>query len=284
VTPRRTLAVVAYDGYSTLRFERDGNIGWLRLDRPDRLNSFTIEMWRELRALGAQLVDDAELRALVVAGEGRAFSSGIDTSVFTGGSDNDLGAGDDAGSRHQDPQVDAIMRTQDAYTWLAEAPYPTIAAVHGYALGAGLQIALACDIRVFARGTQVGLLEHKYGILPDLGGTQRLPRLIGPGKAKELIWTAARIDAEEAYRIGLCEQLVDDDVATHAGALAVTIAAQPPLAVRGAKRAVDAAGVLPVREGLVVEAEAQAVCLASKDMREAITAFVEKRPAQYSAT
>jgi enoyl-CoA hydratase/carnithine racemase len=275
---------VASNGYNTLRFERDGNIGWLRLARPDRLNSFTIEMWRELRELGTQLVDDAELRALVVTGEGRAFSSGIDTSVFTGGSDNDLGAGDDAGTRHHDPGVDAIMRTQDAYTWLEEAPYPTIAAVHGYALGAGLQIALACDIRVFARGTQVGLLEHKYGILPDLGGTQRLPRLVGAGKAKELIWTAARIDAEEAYRIGLCEQLVDDDVEAHARALAETIAAQPPLAVRGAKRAVDAAGGLPVREGLVVEAEAQAVCLASQDMREAISAFVEKRPPQYSAT
>ena len=91
--------------------------------------------------------------------------------------------------------------------------YPTIAAVRGYALGAGLQLALACDIRVFARGTSVGLLEHKYGILPDLGGTQRLPRVVGAGKAKEMIWTAARIDADEAYRIGLCERLVDDDAA-----------------------------------------------------------------------
>ena len=88
--------------------------------------------------------------------------------------------------------------------------YPTIAAVRGYAFGAGLQLALACDIRVFARGTKVGLLEHKYGILPDLGGTQRLPRVVGAGKAKEMIWTAARIDADEAYRIGLCERLVDD--------------------------------------------------------------------------
>ena len=111
----------------------------------------------------------------------------------------------------RDPTVDGILRTQEAYSWLEDARYPTIAAVRGYALGAGLQIALACDIRVFARGTQVGLLEHKYGILPDLGGTQRLPRVVGAGKAKEMIWTAARIDAEEAYRIGLCEQLVDDD-------------------------------------------------------------------------
>ena len=131
--------------------------------------------------------------------------------------------------------------------------------MRGFALGAGLQIALACDIRVFARGTQVGLLEHKYGILPDLGGTQRLPRVVGAGKAKEMIWTAARIDADEAYRIGLCERLVDDDeLDAEVAALAATIAAQPPLAVQGAKRAVDAADRVPVAEGLVVEAEAPA--------------------------
>jgi enoyl-CoA hydratase/carnithine racemase len=272
---------VTLPAFETIRYRRDGDIGWLRLHRPDRLNSFTIAMWREMRTLGRHLIDD-DLRAVVVIGEGRAFSSGIDTSVFTGGSDNDLGAGDDAGTRHPDPGVDAIMRTQEAYSWLADAPYPTIAAVHGYALGAGLQLALACDIRVFARGTQVGLLEHKYGILPDLGGTQRLPGVVGAGKAKEMIWTAARIDADEAYRIGLCERLVDaEDLEKEAAALATTIAAQPPLAVRGAKRAIDASATRPVAEGLVVEAEAQAVCLKSADMKEAISAFVEQRPPHY---
>jgi enoyl-CoA hydratase/carnithine racemase len=166
---------------------------------------------------------------------------------------------------------------------LEEAPFPTIAAVRGFALGAGLQMALACDIRVFARGTSVGLLEHKYGILPDLGGTQRLPRVVGAGKAKEMIWTAARIDAEEAYRIGLCERLVDDDaLESNVGELAAAIAAQPPLAVQGAKRAVEAADRVPVSEGLVVEAEAQAICLKSDDMREAIQAFMEQRRPDYS--
>ena len=192
-------------------------------------------------------------------------------------------SGDNAGTRHRDPTVDGILRTQDAYSWLEEARYPTIAAVRGYALGAGLQCALACDIRVFARGASVGLLEHKYGILPDLGGTQRLPRVVGPGKAKEMIWTAARIDAEEAFRIGLCERLVDDDALdADVTALAAAIAAQPPLAVQGAKRAVEAAGRLAVADGLVIEAEEQAVCLRSDDMREAISAFVENRKPNYS--
>jgi enoyl-CoA hydratase/carnithine racemase len=268
----------------TLDFTRDGDLAWLRLDRPDKLNSFTGEMWAEMRALGDEVKDDPSIRALVVIGNGRAFSSGIDTTVFTGtdrGS-NEITGGADAGARHANPMVDGILRAQASYTWLEEARYPTIAAVRGYALGAGLQLALACDIRVFARGTKVGLLEHKYGILPDLGGTQRLPRIVGEGKAKELIWTAARIDADEAFRIGLCERLVDDgELEKEVETLAAAIAAQPPLAVQGAKRAVAAAGVLPLAEGLVVEAEAQAVCLPSADMREAISAFVEQRPPRY---
>jgi enoyl-CoA hydratase/carnithine racemase len=278
------------DTYRTLQLEVRDGIGWLTLDRPDRLNAFTITMWREMRALGARIAGDESLRALVVIGSGRAFSSGIDTSVFTGGADGDDGVdgiegGDDAGTRHADPTVDGILRTQEAYSWLSDAVYPTIAAVRGYALGAGLQLALACDIRVFARGTQVGLLEHKYGILPDLGGTQRLPRVVGAGKAMEMIFTSARIDADEAYRIGLCERLVDDEqLEDEVRALAARIAAQPPLAVRGAKRAVRAADRLPVAEGLVLEAEAQSVCLRSADMREAISAFAEGRDPKYSGT
>jgi enoyl-CoA hydratase/carnithine racemase len=268
--------------YETIEFERDGSVGWLRLARPDRLNSFTIAMWHEMRALGEELIDDTDLRAVVVAGHGRAFSSGIDTTVFTSGSSDSIEDGADAGTRHADPTVDGILRAQAAFSWLADARYPTIAAVHGYALGAGLQLALACDIRVFARGTQVGLLEHKYGILPDLGGTQRLPRVVGASKAKELIWTAARIDAEESYRIGLCDRLVDEaDLVGEVTALAATIAAQPPMAVQGAKRAVDASDRLPVSEGLVFEAEQQRECLRSADMREAITALVEQRSPVY---
>jgi enoyl-CoA hydratase len=250
------------------------------LARPEKLNSFTGEMWDELRTLGEELVaDPGDLRALIVIGEGRAFSSGIDTSVFTTGSGLSV---PDPGARDDDPIVDMVMRTQEAYSWLESAPFATIAAVRGYALGAGLQIALACDLRVFARGTSVGLLEFKYGIIPDLGGTQRLPRLVGPGKAKELILTSARIDADEAYRIGLCEQLVSNEELDEAAKkLADTIAGQPPLAVAAAKRAVNAALDERIADGLRIEAEGQATCLPSDDMKEAIAAFVEQRPPVY---
>jgi enoyl-CoA hydratase len=265
-----------------LRFTREGPIGRLALHRPDKLNSFTGAMWDEMARVGEVLKADEEIRCLVVSGDGRAFSSGIDTSVFGGGVFDDIGG--DAGSRHDDRVVDAIMRTQDAFTWFSEAPFATIAAVHGYALGAGLQCALACDIRVFARGTQVGLLELQYGMLPDLGGTQRLPRLVGEGKAKELIFTGAKIDADEAYRIGLCERLVAADALSgEVDALAALVAAKPPLAIRGVKTAIEAAGHLSERDGLRVEAERQAVCLTSDDLKEALTAFVEGRAPDYHA-
>ena len=273
--------------FETLRFKVKDGVAWVRLNRPDRLNAFTPEMWAEMRTLGRELLaDPGDIRVLVVSGEGRAFSSGIDTSVFAEGlSVNDL-ADDDTPPRHDDPAVNAILTAQDAYNWLAEVPFVTVAAMRGFALGAGLQLALACDIRIAARGTRMGLLELQYGILPDLGGTQRLPRIVGIGKAIELISTAAKIVADEAFRIGLVERVVsDEELWETADDLAATIAAQPPLAVRGAKRAVHAAlDGRSVRDGLVLEAEGQAVCLASNDFREAITAFVEGRPPAYTAS
>jgi enoyl-CoA hydratase/carnithine racemase len=277
-------ATAARSKYATLRFEEDGHVGRLTLNRPEKLNSFTLEMWRELRELGEELLrDPRDLRALVVIGEGRAFSSGIDTSVFTEDRSAADIAADDGAKRHEDPVVAGVLAAQDSYSWLEDAPFATVAAVRAYALGAGLQLALACDIRVMARGTKLGLLEFKYGIIPDLGGTQRLPRLVGAAKAKELIFTAAQIDADEAERIGLAERVVaDEELEDVADGLARAIAAQPPLAVRAAKRAVNVAmSGASVRDGLVVEAEGQATCLRSGDMREAIAAFLEQRTPEY---
>ncbi len=280
--------MAALPSYDTLRFEPDGHVGRLVLNRPEKLNSFTVAMWGELRDLGTRLLaEPGDLRALIVVGEGRAFSSGIDTSVFSeGGGMAQLAADAASTATHADPVVAGILLAQESYTWLEEAPFVTIAAVRGYAFGAGLQLALACDLRVMARGTQLGLLELQYGILPDLGGTQRLPRIVGPARAKQLILTRAKIDADDAERFGLAEQVVsDEELETVALQLAETIAAQPPIAVRGVKRAIAAAmSGATVREGLLVEAESQADCLRSDDMKEAITAFVEQRPPVYRGT
>ncbi len=269
--------------WNTLRLEVDGHVAHLHLARPEKLNSFTQEMWGELKTLGEQLcADPGDVRALVVIGEGRAFSSGIDTSVFT----SDLFAAPEGADESPDAALERMLATiaefQAAFTWCERAPFVTIAAIRGYAFGAGLQLAIACDLRVAAEGSKLGLLELQYGILPDLGGTQRLPRLVGYGKAVELTCTTARIDAAEALRIGLVEQVVADaGLEAAAGTLAATIAAQPPLPVRGVKRAMQASYRLDREAGLRFEAEQQAVCIRSDDMREALAAFVEGRPAVY---
>src|SRR5262249_32465953 len=123
-------------GFETIEFERVDAVGWLRLNRPDKLNAFSILMWHEMRTLGRELHDDPELRALIVIGNGRAFSSGIDTTVFTGPPGQGIESGDDAGTRHADPAIDGILRAQDSYSWLSTARFPTIAAVPGYAFRA----------------------------------------------------------------------------------------------------------------------------------------------------
>ena len=212
-------------------------------------NAFTPEMWAELRDARSRAARrPATCAALVVIGEGRAFSSGIDTSVFAGGLDGDHATLERTRCRAPPRAIRRWTRScrRRTRTRGSRRAVPTIAAVRGYALGAGLQLALACDIRVFAaRARRSGLLEHKYGILPDLGGTQRLPRVVGAAKAKEMIWhRGARSTPTRRYRIGLVRaaRRATPSSRRKSTTLAATIAAQPPLAVQGAKRAVDGRG------------------------------------------
>jgi enoyl-CoA hydratase/carnithine racemase len=265
--------------HQTLQYERRDHVGWLRLNRPEKLNAMNGLMWSELASLGPQLRDDPDLRALVVIGNGRSFSAGIDLSSFGGdGAGADFSGGSEARER-------AVAATQEGYLWLQEAWYPTIAAVRGHALGAGMQLAVACDLRVAAKGARFGMLETRYGLMPDLTGTQLLPRVVGPAKAKELIFTAEMIDADEARRIGLVNQVVDDaDLETAVEALAAKLAGQPPIAMRWSKRAVEASTTMPIREGLRFEQQGQAECVGSADFREAVAAFVEKRPARFTGS
>ena len=272
----------------TISYEQVGSVGWLRLNRPERLNAMTVEMWEELAKLGESLGDDSSLRCLVVMGEGRAFSSGIDVEHLLsgggGGLFSEAGKGSTAlaDSPSSDKLVSRIGDLQEAYTWLADAPYPTIAAIRGYALGGGLQLALACDLRIATRGTKLALPEHKYGLLPDLGGTYWLPRIVGPAKAKELTFTGETIDADEALRIGLVNRVVEDaDLEPAVTALAEKIAGQPPIAVRGAKRAIDKAGCQSLGEGLREAAVGQAECIRAADFLEAMASNLEKRTPVY---
>lgn len=239
----------------------------LVLSRPEVLNAMDFDVFDSLAHAVDEIAAMKDARVVVVSGEGRSFSSGIDTSTFgvlTG----------TPGER--------IARAQAPFRKLAALPIPTIAVVQGHALGAGLQLALACDLRVVAADASLGLLEGKYGIVPDLGGTQRLPLLVGPGWAKRMIWLAERIDGTTAERIGLAEIVVPaDDLGTAIDDLAGRIASAPPLATKEAKRLVELAGTVSHAAGMDEEASAQAGLLASADFGEAIAAFVEGRAPDY---
>lgn len=263
----------------TLVVERDGHVVHVRLNRPAKLNAQTHQMWYELRQVGAELGEDTSIRALVLSGEGRSFCAGLDVAVLTDFF-ADAAAPDLEGLRG----TALVRKVQSSFTWLADAPYPTIAAVQGHALGAGCQLALACDLRLAADDAVFGLLETNWGLLPDLGGTVWLPQLVGPAKAKELMWLGDTIDAAEAHRLGMVNRLVPkEDLAAEAEALARRLATRPPLAVRGIKRAV-AAALVDDEASLEVAGEEQLRCLASNDVREAGLAWFERRDPVYTGT
>ena len=242
----------------------------LVLDRAEVLNAMNWDVFDAIAAAVDEIASAEDVRVVVVSGEGRSFSSGIDTTTF----------GDLTGTPGE-----RIARAQAGGRKLAALPIPTIAKVQGHALGAGLQLALMCDVRVVAEDASLGLLEGRYGIIPDLGGTQRLPSLVGPGWAKKMIWLAERIDGVTAGRIGLAEVVV---AATELDAavddLAARIASAPPLATRHAKRLVELADTVPLSEGMDEEARSQMSMLASNDFGEAISAFIEKRDPDYTGS
>src|SRR5215831_3924064 len=259
--------------YQTIRYQRQGDIGTLTLARPGKRNAQNPLMWQELARLGADLLPDETLRCLVVTGEGPSFSAGID--LVEGIS----GALADWAERLADERTLAEgTAAAKTFSWIPNLGCASIAAVRGHAYGAGLQLALACDFRIFAEGTKVGLLETRYGLLPDMGATVRLPRIVGESRARELILLGDIIDAAEALRIGLANRVVaGEDLEAAAAELAARLAAQPPLAVRGARRAIDAAWHLGAEESLQLALEEQVRCLRSDDFAEARQAMTEGR-------
>jgi enoyl-CoA hydratase/carnithine racemase len=263
--------------YDTIRYERSGYVGTLTLARPEKRNAQNPVMWRELADLGAGLLDDQTLRCLVVAGEGPSFSAGIDLVEGLAGMVAEMT------ERPLDENtLEVGLAAAGTFSWIPRLSCPSVAAVRGHAYGAGLQLALACDFRVFAHGAMVGLTETQYGILPDMGATVRLPRIVGESRARELILLGEVIDAPEALRIGLANRVVDDrEVESAAAELAARLAAQPPLAVRGARGAIDAAWYRDPDDSFRVAVEAQIRCLASDDFKEARQAMIERRAPQW---
>ena len=270
-------------GFDTIRFDRDEHIGTLTLARPEKHNAQNPRMWDELGRLGDELLGDRALRCLVVVGEGPSFSAGLDLveglSVAIAEAVEEADGGSSADRPLEEHLVDAALVAAGTFTWIPQLPCPSIAAVHGHALGAGFQLALACDFRILARSARLGLTETRYALLPDMGATIRLPRLVGDGVARELILLGDIIDAEHAARIGLAIDVVDDDQLRNAAfELARRIAAQPPLAMRGARRAIQKGWFADAEAGLRAAVKAQLRCLLSEDFQEARRALLDGRP------
>jgi enoyl-CoA hydratase len=247
-----------------------GRVAHLEFVNPP-LNLITRELLEELDAALAVLMASAagDVRAVVVTGSGdRAFSAGSHVGEFE--------AQRGPGGR------DRLELEERVSSDLGGLPMPTIAAIEGSALGGGLELALACDLRIASSHARLGLPEVRLAVTPGAGGTQRLPRIVGPARAKELILSGRIVDAAEAERIGLVNEVVAPGAArSRAIAIAEEIAARGPLAVREAKRLVDAAADLDLVDGLAAEVEASLRLFATDDMLEGAGAFFEKREPEY---
>jgi enoyl-CoA hydratase/2-(1,2-epoxy-1,2-dihydrophenyl)acetyl-CoA isomerase len=261
--------------FQAIRYERADDIGTLTLARPAKRNAQNPLMWQELAALGEKLLADDDLRCLVVRGEGKDFSAGIDLVEGMAGLLAELGTAPES-------RLDDGLALAQTFRWIRQLGCASVAAVQGHAYGAGLQLALACDFRILADNAKAGLLETRYGILPDMGATIWLPPLIGDGRAREMILLGEVIDAAEALRIGLANRVVPaDDLDDAAIDLATRIAAQPPLAVRGARRAMEAASHNDESQGFRAAVIEQLACLTSEDFAEGGRALVEGRAPQW---
>ena len=243
-------------------------IALVTIDRPKALNALNSETLGELNECLKELEQRKDIRVILLTGGGqKAFVAGADISEMVNAAP--------AGGRAM------ALLADEAFCRLENMPQVTIAAVNGYALGGGCEIAMACDIRIAAENAVFGQPECGLGIIPGFGGTQRLARLVGKGRAKELIFTCGRIDAQEAYRIGLANKVVPQaELLDVCRAMAKTIMSKGSYAVSVAKAVINAGLDMDLANGLKMEADAFGLTFATHDKQEGMTAFLEKRPAE----
>jgi enoyl-CoA hydratase len=247
--------------------------GWLWLNLPDKRNALSEDMWADIPRAVKELSSDPDVRVIVVAGRGQAFTVGIDLQMLM--TVNDTDAPSDA-ARKMD-LYRTVRRLQATMSAFAESPKPVIAAVHGWCLGAGVDLITAVDIRLSTADAVFGVRETKLGLVADVGTMQRLPRLLSPGHTAELVYTGKDIDAAHAHRIGMVNHVYDDVDALHDAAqtMATEIAANSPLIVQGIKSVLAAEEGMSVTAALDHMALWNAAFLQSNDIMEAMSAFTE---------
>ena len=252
----------------------EDHVAHVRLNRADKRNGLDLAQVDALVAAGSALAADRTVRAVVLSGEGPSFCAGLDWAAFLGG-----GAAVAARLLERDAQSPANLAQRVAWTW-AEVPVPVIAAIRGAAFGAGLQLALACDLRLLAPDARLSVMEIRYGLIPDMTASRTLLRLVRDDLARELVYTGRVVEADEAVRIGLGTRVCDDPVAD-ALALARTIAAASPAAIRAGKRLCLDAPDLDLAGALARETELQLGLLGTPEQLEAVQASLARRPAVF---
>jgi len=247
----------------------------VRLDRADKLNALDRAMLAGLVTAGRQLAADSEVRAVVLSGNGRAFCAGLDFAEFRAMTSDGAGPVPDLDDDDGYTGPAQALAQRAAHIW-AELPVPVIAAVHGVAFGGGLQITLGADIRLAAPDAQLSVMEIKWGLIPDMTGSQLLPELVGRDVAKELTYTGRVLGGREAAEVGLATRVSADPLG-EALTLATEIAAKSPQAIRAAKRLLDLAGRVSLRDGFAAEQQAIRQLIGSPDQVEAVRANLEGR-------
>jgi enoyl-CoA hydratase/carnithine racemase len=239
-------------------------VATIRIDRPP-VNALNRALQEELRAAAHELTHNSDVRAVVMWGGPKVFAAGADVKEMADWSFTDA--------------TDNVEELQSSLTAIARMPKPVIAAVTGYALGGGCELTLCADLRIVGEGAQFGQPEILLGVIPGAGGTQRLARLIGPAKAKDLIFTGRFVKAEEALRIGLADRIVpDDQVYDEALKLAKRLAAGPPYALRAAKEAIDRGLDTDIDTGLAIERQGFVGLFATEDRRTGMDSFIADGP------
>ncbi|HET7290604.1 MAG TPA: enoyl-CoA hydratase-related protein [Thermodesulfobacteriota bacterium] len=253
-------------GFEFISYEREpNNIGILKINRPNVLNALNWDTLGELREFLEDVMPKEELKALIITGAGdKAFVAGADIAQMNEMKERDF--------------QDYVDYAHRVYELIENEPCPSIAAINGYALGGGCELALACDIRIASDKARLGFPEVKLGIFPGWGGTQRVTRVLGLGKTKELVFTGEMVNAEEALRIGLVERVVPHaEIMNEAKKLAGEIAKRGPIAVRLSKTAINAGSEMDLQKALLLEKTLVSLCFDSQDRIEGMKAFLEKR-------
>ena len=258
------------------------HIAWVRLNRPTLANAFDSPMWQSFGAAWTSIARDPQIRVVLLAGEGRHFCAGIDLSMLEG-LDRSVRTDEGGGNERREALLQQIRELQAVVTAVAECRVPVIAAISGACVGAGLDIAAACDLRLCSGDAWFSLKEIDVGIPADLGSLQRLQPIIGQGRLKEMAYTARKVSASEAHAWGLVNSVWDTREALLGGAtaLAEAIAAKAPRAMRGIKSTIDAAAASMTADGLDRVGLLNASILGTKETREALAAVREKRAAKF---